>query len=178
MLATVGDHLDEELRLRKLVGRLATYLQGYGDLLVRVNGWDPAVLARFRADDLVSGYPGAFDAIGTTEQLRRVAGLLPEEWLAASATGTPERCAARVLSQFDAGADSVILHGATPPSSAPCWTPTGASARRGSAGCPPTPAGPPDDDHLPTGRADQARNRIVIGAPAWNGSRDGQGTVR
>ncbi|TDD86679.1 TIGR03857 family LLM class F420-dependent oxidoreductase [Actinomadura darangshiensis] len=114
VLATVGDHLDEELRLRKLVGRLATYLQGYGDLLVGVNGWDPAVLARFRADDLVTGYPGAFDAIGTTGELRHVAGLIPDEWLAASATGPPEQCAARVLDQFDAGADSVILHGATP----------------------------------------------------------------
>ena len=38
VLATVGDHIDEELRLKKTVGRLATYLQGYGDLLVRVNG--------------------------------------------------------------------------------------------------------------------------------------------
>jgi alkanesulfonate monooxygenase SsuD/methylene tetrahydromethanopterin reductase-like flavin-dependent oxidoreductase (luciferase family) len=83
VLATVGDHLDEEARLRKLVGRLATCLQGYGDLLVRVNGWDPAALARFRADDPVSGYPGAFNAIGTPDQLRHVAGLLPDEWLAA-----------------------------------------------------------------------------------------------
>ena len=33
--ATVGDHLPEELRLKKTVARLATYLQGYGDLLVR-----------------------------------------------------------------------------------------------------------------------------------------------
>ena len=53
VLATVGDHLDEELRLKKLVGRLATYLQGYGDLMVRVNDWDPEVLARFRADEFV-----------------------------------------------------------------------------------------------------------------------------
>ncbi|MFG2017842.1 TIGR03857 family LLM class F420-dependent oxidoreductase [Actinomadura geliboluensis] len=119
VLATVGDHLDEEARLRKLVGRLATYLQGYGDLLVRVNGWDPAALARFRADDLVSGYPGAFDAIGTPDQLRHVAGLLPDEWLAASATGSPAACAARVLDQFAAGADGVILHGATPAELAP-----------------------------------------------------------
>jgi alkanesulfonate monooxygenase SsuD/methylene tetrahydromethanopterin reductase-like flavin-dependent oxidoreductase (luciferase family) len=37
--ATVGDHIDEELRLMKQVGRLATYLQGYGELLVRTNGW-------------------------------------------------------------------------------------------------------------------------------------------
>jgi len=35
--ATVGDHLPEELRLKKTVARLATYLQGYGDLLVNTN---------------------------------------------------------------------------------------------------------------------------------------------
>lgn len=119
VLATVGDHLDEEARLRKLVGRLATYLQGYGDLLVRVNEWDPDVLARFRADELVSGYPGAFDVIGTAGDLRHVAGLIPDEWLAASATGSAETCAARVLDQFSAGADGVILHGATPAELAP-----------------------------------------------------------
>ncbi|GAA2263207.1 TIGR03857 family LLM class F420-dependent oxidoreductase [Actinomadura luteofluorescens] len=119
VLATVGDHLDEEARLRKLAGRLATYLQGYGDLLVRVNGWDPAGLARFRADDLVDGYPGAFDALATPDELRHLAGLLPQEWLEAAATGPPERCARRVLAQFDAGADSVILHGATPAELAP-----------------------------------------------------------
>ncbi|SEF57003.1 probable F420-dependent oxidoreductase, MSMEG_2249 family [Thermomonospora echinospora] len=114
VLATVGDHLDEERRLRKLVGRLATYLQGYGDLLVRVNGWDPAALARFRADELVGGFPGAFDVIATTAQLEHVAGLLPPQWLEAAATGSPERCARRVADQFTAGADGVVLHGVTP----------------------------------------------------------------
>ena len=53
--ATIGDHLPEELRLKKSVGRLATYLQGYGDLLVRTNGWDPAVLQRFRDDEVDQG---------------------------------------------------------------------------------------------------------------------------
>ncbi len=122
VLAVVGDHIPEELRLKKLTGRLATYLQGYGDLLVRLNRWDPTVLTRFRADDLVSGFPGAFDAIATTEQLERVTELLPAEWLAASATGSPERCAARVLDQFEAGADGVILHGATPAELEPVLT--------------------------------------------------------
>lgn len=119
VLATVGDHLDEELRLRKLVGRLATYLQGYGDLLVRVNGWDPRVLERFRADELVAGYPGAFDAIGTVGDLEHVARLLPAEWLNAAATGSAARCAERVVDQFAAGADGVVLHGATPSELAP-----------------------------------------------------------
>ena len=119
VLATVGDHLDEELRLRKTVGRLATYLQGYGDLMVRVNDWDPDVLTRFRADDVVASFPGALDATGTTEVLEHVATLLPDEWLAAAATGSAENCASTVLGQFDLGADGVILHGATPAELAP-----------------------------------------------------------
>ncbi len=114
VLATVGDHLPEEARLKKLVGRLGTYLQGYGDLLVRVNGWDPQVLARFRAAPVVSSFQGALDAAASTEVLEQVAELLPEEWLAAAATGTPEQCAATAAAQFDLGADGVILHGATP----------------------------------------------------------------
>ena len=118
-LATVGDHLPEELRLKKLVGRLATYLQAYGDLMVETNGWDPAVLERFRQDEVVAGFRGALDDKATTEQLEHVATLLPDEWLAPAATGTPEQCAATVLAQFDLGADGVILHGATPDELAP-----------------------------------------------------------
>jgi hypothetical protein len=48
-----------------------------------------------------------------------VARLLPDEWLAAAATGSAAACAARVRDQFDAGADGVILHGATPAELAP-----------------------------------------------------------
>ena len=116
--ATIGDHLPEALRLKKSVGRLATYLQGYGDLLVRTNGWDPAVLERFRADPVVAGI-GGLDGVATTEQLEHVATLLPDEWLAPSATGTPEQCAAAVRGQLDLGCDGVIMHGATPAELAP-----------------------------------------------------------
>jgi probable F420-dependent oxidoreductase len=119
VLATVEDSIPEELRLRKLVGRLATYLQGYGEVLVTANAWDPAVLARFREDPLVQGYPGAFDAIGTVDELTHLAEVLPEDWLAASATGSAAACAARIQDQLDAGADSVVLHGATPSELAP-----------------------------------------------------------
>jgi probable F420-dependent oxidoreductase len=112
--ATIGDHLPEPLRLKKSVGRLATYLQGYGDLMVRTNGWDPAVLERFRADPLVAGIGGPIDGVATTEQLEHIATLLPEEWLAPSASGSPEQCAAAVRGQLALGCDAVILHGATP----------------------------------------------------------------
>ena len=114
VLGTVGDHLSHEAQLRKTVGRLSTYLQGYGDLLVRVNQWDPNVLTRFRSDDVVASIPGAIDAIGTLEQWEHIAGLFPAEWMAAAAVGSPEVCARRIVDQFDAGADSVILHSATP----------------------------------------------------------------
>lgn len=117
--ATVGDHIPEDVRLMKTVGRLATYLQGYGDLLVRTNGWDPAVLERFRADEVVAGHRGGLDVSGTTEVLEHVATLIPDEWLAPMASGTPEQCVDAVRGQLALGCDGVILHGATPTELAP-----------------------------------------------------------
>ncbi len=120
VLATVEDSIPEEARLRKLVGRLATYLQGYGEVLVRANGWSLDDLRRFREHPLVQGYPGAFDAIGTVEELTRLREeALPAAWLEASATGSARACAGRIQDQLDAGADSVVLHGATPSELAP-----------------------------------------------------------
>ncbi|MCU0310168.1 MAG: TIGR03857 family LLM class F420-dependent oxidoreductase [Acidimicrobiales bacterium] len=116
--ATVTDLVPEDQRLMKLVGRLGTYLQGYGALLVRTNGWDPAVLERFLADPVVSSVRG-LDVVGTTEQLEHVATLIPDEWLAPSATGSPTDCVAAVRNQFDLGCDGVIMHGATPAELAP-----------------------------------------------------------
>lgn len=119
VLATIGDHLPEEARLLKTVGRMATYLQAYGDILVSVNGWDPDVLKRFREDEFVMNFKGALDAKASVSDLEYVAKLIPQEWLNASATGAPDHCARRILDQFNAGADSVILHGATPEELAP-----------------------------------------------------------
>jgi probable F420-dependent oxidoreductase len=140
VLATVSDRIDEPLRLKKLQGRLGTYLQGYGDLLVRVNGWDPAVLERFRADEVVQSIQGAIDARATTDQLRHIATILPEEWTAASATGSDRRCAESVVAQFDLGVTDVILHGATPAELAPIVAeyadirPAGLAERTGRVG--------------------------------------------
>jgi hypothetical protein len=89
---------------------------------VRTNKWDPAVLKRFREDEFVRTFPGALDAKGTTEDLERVAPLIPEEWLAPSATGTPEQCVAAIRNQFALGCDGVIMHGATPTELAPIVT--------------------------------------------------------
>jgi probable F420-dependent oxidoreductase len=112
--ATVGDHLPEELRLKKTVARLATYLQGYGDLMVRTNNWDPTVLQRFREDSVVTSIPGGIDHKATPEQIEHIATLIPDEWLEPSATGSAQQCVDRVREEFDYGADAVIMHGATP----------------------------------------------------------------
>jgi probable F420-dependent oxidoreductase len=112
--ATVGDHLPEEVRLKKTVARLATYLQGYGDLLVGTNDWDPAVLQRFREDEVVTSIPGGIDHKVTAEQIEHIATLIPDEWLEPSATGSPQQCVERIRKEFDYGADAVIMHGATP----------------------------------------------------------------
>ena len=111
--ATIPDGLPEEVRLKKTVGRLGTYLQGYGELLVRTNGWDQAVLRRFLDDDVIKSVAG-LDITGTPEQLAHASTLIPEEWFEASATGTPEECAAAVQHQLDLGCDGVIMHGCTP----------------------------------------------------------------
>jgi len=112
--ATIGDHLAEDVRLKKTVGRMATYLQAYGDLMVKTNNWDPAVLSHFRGDSFIAGFRGALDTTATTEELEHVAGLIPQEWLAAAATGSARQCVEKIQGQFDLGCDGVILHGASP----------------------------------------------------------------
>ena len=119
-LATVGDHLCETQRRSKLVGRLSTYLQGYGDLMVKTNGWDPAVLQRFRDDAVIQSLPGAIDRMATDEQLQYIEEkLIPADWMEHAATGSAEQCARRVREELGYGADKVILHGATPDELAP-----------------------------------------------------------
>lgn len=119
--AVVDDSLPANVVLKKTVGRLATYLQGYGDLLVRINGWDPAALQRFRDDELVAGFSGAFDAAATPDQLEYLAEkVIPRSWLDCAITGDAAACAGRVADSFGAtGVDSVILHGSTPAQLAP-----------------------------------------------------------
>jgi probable F420-dependent oxidoreductase len=118
VLAVLTD-LPESMRLKMLVGRMGTYLQAYGDALVTINGWDPKVLADFRAAPQVQEVQGSIDAVATPSQLEAIAELIPDEWLAASAVGSPQHVASRINDQFAAGADGVILHASTPDQLAP-----------------------------------------------------------
>lgn len=119
VVATVPDDLDPADRLRRLYGRLATYLQGYPDQLMRANDWDPADLERIRATVALGRARGPIDATATADELAELAEAIPDAWVADSATGSPAECAATVAGQFDLGVDSVILHGATPTELAP-----------------------------------------------------------
>jgi 5,10-methylenetetrahydromethanopterin reductase len=110
----------EEDHLRKLVGRMATYMQapGYVEMLIALNEWDPAVLDAFRADSVVQSMAGGIDSLATLEQLAHISTLIPGDWLPA-ATGSAEDCARAWKQQLANGADGLVIHGSTPAEFAP-----------------------------------------------------------
>ena len=114
VFATACD-VSEAVYLKYIIARLATYLQipGYGEMLVEVNGWDPEVLSRFRADPAVRSVGGAIDSVATTAQIAAVEKLIPQSWRPA-AVGSARECAEAWVSQFEAGADGIIIHASTP----------------------------------------------------------------
>ncbi|MGW5522509.1 TIGR03857 family LLM class F420-dependent oxidoreductase [Gordonia sp. NPDC003950] len=114
VLATVPDHLEETDCTRRLYGRLATYLQGYPDVLMAANRWSTDDLERIRATSAFSAARGPLDATATAAELDELAAAIPAGWVADCATGSADECARAVAAQFDLGVDSVILHGVAP----------------------------------------------------------------
>lgn len=106
--------------LKKLVARMATYMQapGYVDTLLKLNEWDPAVLATFRSNDIVTSMAGGIDSVATLEQLEQISELIPEDWLPAG-VGSADDCASAWKKQLENGADGVVIHGSTPSEFAP-----------------------------------------------------------
>jgi probable F420-dependent oxidoreductase len=119
VVATVVNPGRED-HLRKLVGRMATYMQapGYAELLIDLNGWDPEVLTAFRANSTVASMLGGIDSVATLEQLEEISELIPKDWLPA-ATGSAQECAQSWKNQFACGADGIVIHGSTPTEFAP-----------------------------------------------------------
>ncbi|MET9199431.1 TIGR03857 family LLM class F420-dependent oxidoreductase [Gordonia sp. NPDC003585] len=114
VLATATDDLDENDRMRRLYGRLATYLQGYPGPLMAANGWSDADLERVRATAAFTNARGPIDATATVDELAELADAIPDAWVSDSAIGDAHGAARSVAAQFDLDVDSVILHGATP----------------------------------------------------------------
>ncbi len=109
-----------EDHLRKLVARMATYMQapGYAELLIELNGRDPEVLLAFRANETVAGMLGGIDSVANLEQLEEMSELIPKEWLPA-AVGSATECAIAWQQQIEKGATGVVIHGSTPDEFAP-----------------------------------------------------------
>ena len=108
--------LPEPVELRHVVRRMTTYMQipGYGELIVKANGWDPAVLERLRAHPVLDGRIADATEF-TDDELRRLRDVYPEEWLRDSnAVGSAAHCAKRIVDQFAAGAAGVVLHASAP----------------------------------------------------------------
>jgi 5,10-methylenetetrahydromethanopterin reductase len=96
--------------------RLLTYvqMQGYGEILCKLNGWDPAVMSELRNHPLFEGGKTA-DQDFTRYETAEVTSLFPDHWIPESAAlGSAEHCAKRLSNQFDAGADGVLIHGSLP----------------------------------------------------------------
>jgi hypothetical protein len=90
---------------------------------VERSGWRPlglgALFIALQSFILVWALATFGDATAITDELEHVATLVPEEWLAPAATGSPDECAAAVAGQLRLGADAVIMHGASPADLAP-----------------------------------------------------------
>ncbi len=110
----------EEVYLKYIIARLATYLQipGYGDMLAKVNGWNLELLEAFRHSDAVRKVGGLIDSLATTSQLAEIEKVIPLDWRPA-AVGNAKECAEAWLTQFEAGADGIIIHASTPEEFAP-----------------------------------------------------------
>ncbi|GAA3237819.1 TIGR03857 family LLM class F420-dependent oxidoreductase [Pseudonocardia petroleophila] len=96
--------------------RAVSYFQvrGLGELLVGRNGWDARVLERLRAHPSLAG-GGIADTAFTRDRLVASAEVLPEAWFTeGAAIGTSAQCAARGVQYRAAGADEVLVHGASP----------------------------------------------------------------
>ena len=114
-LVTAAD-LPESVELRHVVRRMTTYMQipGYGELIVKANGWDRAVLDRLRAHPVLDGRIADATEF-SDDELRALRDVYPEEWLRdGAATGTAAHCAQRIADQFAAGAAGVVLHASAP----------------------------------------------------------------
>ena len=114
VLATACD-VSEEVYLKYIVARLATYLQipGYGEMLVDINGWDREVLSSFRSHPSVTSVGGLIDSVASTAQMAEIEKIIPEDWRPA-AVGNARTCAERWVDQFRSGADGIIIHASTP----------------------------------------------------------------
>jgi 5,10-methylenetetrahydromethanopterin reductase len=97
--------------------RGAGYLEvkGLGDMIVQANHWDPADLAAYRNDPRLVALGGkTADKHLSRAELIELTRVLPAHWIpSSSASGSAAQCAAILRDYLAAGADEILIHGAT-----------------------------------------------------------------
>jgi 5,10-methylenetetrahydromethanopterin reductase len=97
--------------------RAAGYLHvsGLGDAIAKANGWSADDLLRYRNHPtLVALGTKQADKHLSRDVLVELSQTMPPSWLpSASATGSLDACVGRLNEYLDAGADEIVLHGAT-----------------------------------------------------------------
>jgi 5,10-methylenetetrahydromethanopterin reductase len=111
-------NLDESETRTLAHARAVTYLDapGYGEMLVRLNGWDPKPLDRIRNHAQFAGMPTMVSDLSFHRtELLGPAQEVPDDWMNEScALGSIQDCV-RTLKRFrDAGADEIVTYGSTP----------------------------------------------------------------
>lgn len=108
----------DEVETRQLAhGRAVTYLQapGYRDALLRVNGWDPAIVHRLAEHELFGDTDVIADNRFHRSELLGPAALIPDAWMESScALGSASACVESLRRFRDAGADEIVTYGSTP----------------------------------------------------------------
>lgn len=109
----------DEAETRALAhARAVTYLDapGYGEMLVELNGWDPAPLARIRDHDQFKNMGTAVSDLSFHRtELLGPASLIPDEWMEQScALGSLPDCVESLRRFRAAGADEIVTYGSTP----------------------------------------------------------------
>ncbi|MGD1257140.1 TIGR03857 family LLM class F420-dependent oxidoreductase [Mycobacterium seoulense] len=114
----VAPELPEQQEIAAIAARAVTYFQivGYGESLTTANQWDPSPLTQLRAHPFFDGSTAIADYRFTRYDLTDVAQqCIPSAWIkAAAAVGSARHCAQRLAEYLAAGADELVLHGATP----------------------------------------------------------------
>jgi probable F420-dependent oxidoreductase len=109
--------LDEQGTRLAIHSRGAGYfhVNGLGDQLVAINGWDPADLAAYRNDPraLAAGSK-AIDKALSRQELIDLTDAMPAHWIpSTSAMGSSADVAATLRKYIAAGADEIMIHGST-----------------------------------------------------------------
>lgn len=116
LVVTAPELADEETRALAH-GRMLTYLTypGYGEAVVKANGWDPAILDEIRGHRIFQCLDEVPDRAMQRHQMLEASSAIPDEYMTdCSAIGSIEECVASLQRFKDAGADEIATYGSTP----------------------------------------------------------------